>query len=111
MRVSLTCLLRPPFDGPNQAALSSKIRLGRFNRVPVQYSEDINRVIRFLLQTDVKTIHVMLKSSHACLAKQKADCGRVAVRPPDQPRHSRAQLSPQVGITILIHVRVADPFP
>lgn len=49
---SLACIvyelaaLRPPFDATSQAALAVKIRAGHFDRLPAQYSAELNILIR-----------------------------------------------------------------
>ncbi|KAJ3134379.1 G2-specific serine/threonine protein kinase [Irineochytrium annulatum] len=43
------CTLEPPFQAKTQAALSAKIRQGRFQQLPSQYSDDLNYVIRAML--------------------------------------------------------------
>lgn len=49
---SLACIiyelaaLRPPFDATSQAALAVKIKAGHFDRLPAQYSSELNSVIR-----------------------------------------------------------------
>ena len=43
---------RPPFDAKNQVALAKKISLGKFERIPVQYSDTLFQVISWMLQRD-----------------------------------------------------------
>ena len=56
---SLGCLLyelaalRPPFTAANQKELATRICVGRFSRLPNRYSDDLNSVIREMLQVDV----------------------------------------------------------
>jgi serine/threonine protein kinase len=42
----------PPFSGANPLALARSIKLGRFPRIPAQYSNDLARFIGRLLATD-----------------------------------------------------------
>lgn len=48
--------LAPPFDATNHISLAVKITAGRFPRIPSQYSEDLYRAIRWMLQVDVSTL-------------------------------------------------------
>jgi serine/threonine protein kinase len=47
------CSLSPPFDASSQQQLSAKIMQGYYYRIPSVYSEDLVRVIKSMLQTDV----------------------------------------------------------
>lgn len=55
---SLGCLvyelaaLKPPFEASNHLALAMKIKSGKFDRVPLRYSEDLQKVIRSMLEID-----------------------------------------------------------
>ena len=55
---SLGCLLyemcaqHPPFEASNQLALAMKIKTGRFDRIPSNYSEELQRFIRALIEVD-----------------------------------------------------------
>lgn len=46
------CALAPPFDATNQLSLAVKINAGKFARIPTQYSEDLHRAIRWMIQVD-----------------------------------------------------------
>lgn len=46
------CALAPPFDAANHLSLAVKINAGKFNRIPIKYSEDLHRVIRWMLNVD-----------------------------------------------------------
>ena len=46
--------LSPPFTAENQLSLALKIKDGKFNRIPSQYSNELMRVIRWMLKTDDK---------------------------------------------------------
>ena len=41
--------LNPPFMATNQLSLALKIKEGNFKRVPSRYSEELQRVIRWML--------------------------------------------------------------
>ena len=41
--------LRPPFKANNQLSLALKIKTGKFDRIPEDYSEDLQRVIEWML--------------------------------------------------------------
>ncbi|XP_049612423.1 serine/threonine-protein kinase Nek2 [Syngnathus scovelli] len=43
------CALRPPFTAYNQKELAVKIREGKFNRIPYRYSEEINTLLKTML--------------------------------------------------------------
>lgn len=57
---SLGCLvyelaaLKPPFEASNHLALAMKIRSGKFDRIPLRYSEDLQKVIRNMLEIDAQ---------------------------------------------------------
>ncbi len=42
--------LRPPFEAANQLALAVKIKGGRFDRLPSKYSEELQRVVTWMLR-------------------------------------------------------------
>ena len=44
----------PPFDATNQIALAMKIRAGKTTRIPSAFSEDLWKVIRYMLQVEVR---------------------------------------------------------
>ncbi|XP_077366334.1 serine/threonine-protein kinase Nek2 [Festucalex cinctus] len=43
------CALSPPFTAYNQKELTVKIREGKFNRIPYRYSEEINTLLKKML--------------------------------------------------------------
>ena len=47
------CALRPPFTAANQRDLTTRIRAGRYTRLPLRYSQDLNEVISSMLRVDV----------------------------------------------------------
>lgn len=46
--------LNPPFQAENQLSLALKIKQGSFSRVPSTYSEELMRVIKWMLKTEPK---------------------------------------------------------
>ena len=50
------CALRPPFLADSQAELTAKIKFGMVTRIPNKYSDELNQVVRAMLQVDVSTI-------------------------------------------------------
>jgi serine/threonine protein kinase len=46
--------LSPPFEASNHVALAMKIKDGRFARLPSRYSEELNRVISWMITTDYR---------------------------------------------------------
>ena len=56
---SLGCLLyefaslNPPFEATNAAALAVKIRSGKFERLPIRYSDELQRVVVWMLNVDL----------------------------------------------------------
>jgi serine/threonine protein kinase len=46
--------LHPPFQGENSLSLALKIKQGNFSRVPNRYSEELMRVIKWMLKPDPK---------------------------------------------------------
>jgi serine/threonine protein kinase len=46
------CALHPPFEASNQLALAMKIKTGRFDRIPPNFSEELQRFIRALIEVD-----------------------------------------------------------
>ena len=55
---SLGCLvyelaaLKPPFEASNHLALAMKIKSGKYDRIPLRYSEELQKVIRGMLEID-----------------------------------------------------------
>ncbi|KAJ8045280.1 Serine/threonine-protein kinase Nek2 [Holothuria leucospilota] len=47
-----SCSLSPPFTAPNQKILATRIREGRFRRLPSQYSDDLSDVISSMLRVN-----------------------------------------------------------
>lgn len=43
------CALHPPFQALNPMALALKIKEGKFDRIPSKYSEELHRVICWML--------------------------------------------------------------
>lgn len=43
------CALHPPFQAQNPMALAMKIKEGKFERIPTRYSEELHRVICWML--------------------------------------------------------------
>jgi NIMA (never in mitosis gene a)-related kinase len=48
------CALHPPFTATNQKDLAARIRIGKFSRIPIQYSEELNKVIASMLKVEVR---------------------------------------------------------
>lgn len=46
--------LHPPFQAENSLSLALKIKQGSFSRVPSRYSEELMRVIKWMLKPDPK---------------------------------------------------------
>jgi serine/threonine protein kinase len=46
--------LSPPFEAKNHVTLAMKIKEGRFDRLPSRYSEELNRVISWMITTDYR---------------------------------------------------------
>ncbi|KAG0309133.1 G2-specific serine/threonine protein kinase [Dissophora globulifera] len=46
------CALEPPFLAETQSELSAKIKLGRIQMLPAQYSQELNMVVRAMLQVN-----------------------------------------------------------
>jgi NIMA (never in mitosis gene a)-related kinase len=46
------CALNPPFKASSMDELFKKILKGKFSRIPPIYSEDLNHVIKKLINTD-----------------------------------------------------------
>eukprot|EP01022_Parablepharisma_sp_SALTPOND_P008079 TRINITY_DN135175_c0_g1_i1.p1 TRINITY_DN135175_c0_g1~~TRINITY_DN135175_c0_g1_i1.p1 ORF type:complete len:442 (+),score=56.24 TRINITY_DN135175_c0_g1_i1:93-1328(+) len=42
--------LKPPFEAANQLSLAAKIKAGKFERLPPKYSEELNRVVAWMLR-------------------------------------------------------------
>ena len=57
---SLGCLLyemaslKPPFEAANAVTLAVKISAGKFSRIPLKYSNELQKVIQSMLQVDPK---------------------------------------------------------
>jgi hypothetical protein len=46
--------LHPPFQAENALSLALKIKQGSFSRVPTRYSEELMRVVRWMLKAEPK---------------------------------------------------------
>lgn len=46
---------RPPFTAYNQKELAEKIREGRFRRIPYRYSDELNNLLKEMLNVKVRT--------------------------------------------------------
>jgi len=46
--------LRPPFEAQNQLSLATKIRAGKFDKLPPKYSDELNRVICWMLRVNAE---------------------------------------------------------
>ena len=46
--------LSPPFQANNHLSLALKIRDGKYERIPPKYSEELMRVIRWMLKPEAK---------------------------------------------------------
>lgn len=46
---------RPPFRAYNQKELAEKIREGKFRRIPYRYSEQLNELLKEMLNLKVRT--------------------------------------------------------
>ena len=44
--------LKPPFQAVNQFSLAAKIRAGKFERLPLRYSEELQKVLESMLRTE-----------------------------------------------------------
>jgi hypothetical protein len=44
--------LRPPFDSTTVINLAAKINAGKFSRIPMKYSDNLQEIIRMMIQTD-----------------------------------------------------------
>jgi len=44
--------LRPPFEATNHLSLAMKIRAGRFDRLPLRYSEELQKLIEIMLNAN-----------------------------------------------------------
>ena len=47
------CALHPPFLAPNQKVLETKIKDGRFKQLPGQFADELNELVKWMLQVDV----------------------------------------------------------
>lgn len=57
------CALKTPFTGKHMESLSKNITSGRFDRIPFMYSDDLQKIISFMLSVDHSyrpTIEVIL---------------------------------------------------
>ncbi|XP_013400811.1 serine/threonine-protein kinase Nek2 [Lingula anatina] len=46
------CSLHPPFTAANQKDLAVRIKIGRFSRIPRQYSDDLSSIVDCMLKVD-----------------------------------------------------------
>lgn len=72
--VKYNCFIfsRPPFTATTQQKLAERICIGRFTRIPTQYSDNLHGVIASLLHTNVSKFTYTCMCRSTC--KQKATC-------------------------------------
>eukprot|EP00826_Nyctotherus_ovalis_P039791 TRINITY_DN3848_c0_g2_i1.p1 TRINITY_DN3848_c0_g2~~TRINITY_DN3848_c0_g2_i1.p1 ORF type:complete len:314 (-),score=104.67 TRINITY_DN3848_c0_g2_i1:45-986(-) len=46
--------LKPPFEAETQFSLAAKIKTGKFSKLPEKYSEELSRVIRWMLSVEAE---------------------------------------------------------
>jgi hypothetical protein len=51
----------PPFEAANQHLLSKKIKEGKFERIPIQYSEDLQKLISAMLNLSVNRVYFLTR--------------------------------------------------
>ncbi|NWY14869.1 NEK2 kinase, partial [Aphelocoma coerulescens] len=95
------CALSPPFTAYNQKELSEKIREGRFRRIPYRYSDELNDLLREML--NVKdycrpSVEEILKHpliEDLVVEEQKQNSDRRGLRPwePERLQHSDAAVN------------------
>ena len=62
--------LRPPFEASNHLSLALKIKSGKFDRLPLRYSEDLQHLIESMLNTNCvmrPTVSDLLNIPHVAL--------------------------------------------
>ena len=63
---------RPPFTATTQEKLAERICIGRFARIPTQYSDNLHGVIASLLHTNVSKCMYTCTCRSTCI--QQATC-------------------------------------
>jgi len=66
--------LKPPFEASNHLSLALKIKSGKFDRIPIMYSEDLQKVIQLMLninQDERPTTEELLTIPHINLRVQE----------------------------------------
>lgn len=56
--------LKPPFEAANQLALAKKIKTGKFDRLPLRYSEELQKVVTWMIRVNPQerpTVEDLLK--------------------------------------------------
>jgi len=46
--------LKPPFEATNHLSLAIKIKTGKFERLPLRYSEELQSIVERMIHTDAK---------------------------------------------------------
>ncbi|XP_062346404.1 serine/threonine-protein kinase Nek2 isoform X1 [Cinclus cinclus] len=95
------CALSPPFTAYNQKELAEKIREGRFRRIPYRYSDELNNLLREMLNVkdycrpSVEDIlqHPLIEA--VVTEEQKQNLDRRGVRPwePERVQYSEAAMN------------------
>ena len=72
--VKYNCFIfsRPPFTATTQEKLAERICIGRFARIPTQYSDNLHGVIASLLHTNVSKYMYTCTCRSTCI--QQATC-------------------------------------
>jgi len=86
--------LRPPFEAANQLSLAMKIKTGKFERLPLRYSEELQKVLMWMLKINpeerpkvddllklpqivLRMRESKLKDSYANLKKKEESVGKI----------------------------------
>ncbi|ORZ05923.1 kinase-like domain-containing protein [Lobosporangium transversale] len=78
------CALKPPFLADSQHELSLKIKMGRIQALPAQYSNELNHVVRSMLQVNPRkrpTTSDLLAAPRIRLCKKQLEIDKRQVTP------------------------------
>ncbi|NXB48886.1 NEK2 kinase, partial [Leucopsar rothschildi] len=95
------CALSPPFTAYNQKELAEKIREGRFRRIPYRYSDELNDLVREMLNVkdycrpSVEDIlqHPLIEAMATEEQKQNLDSRLVRSWEPERAQYSDAAMN------------------
>lgn len=95
---------RPPFEARTQKELNEKIKMGRVNRIPSQYSNELNQIIKSMLHvlpenrpSADQLINSYPKLKHFVLARRNKNLARELAKRELRVSQAEQELSARVA--------------